>query len=351
MALNVYVTAGLVAFYAGLFWWAFRVLPGEGWQFLAAVPISKRSDGQWVGLNLTYYGAFTAGAVVVAVACSVVLMSSVGVPLPSIVTLAVIILGLCVPSARILARVIEGKANTFTVGGASMFGLLLLPWVVMLMNVGLDAWGGESLPVTAVLAVVGIAYAFGEGTGRLACLSFGCCYGAPLAQSPRWLSALFARHHTVFAEPTRKAAYERNLETVPLIPVQALTAGVCVGAGVISWWLFLQGRMLASFLVTIFLTQGWRVLSEFLRADYRGGHEFSYYQQLSLMGLLYAGGMAAWLPDGPSVQPDLLRGLSTLWQPAVLICLQILWVGMFLFTGRSRVTTATVALHVVKDQI
>jgi hypothetical protein len=54
------------------------------------------------------------------------------------------------------------------------------------------------------------------------------------------------------------------------------------------------------------------------------------------------------MPEG---WPDLLRGLSTLWQPGVVICLQLLWVGMFLFTGRSRVTAATLSLHVVKDQI
>jgi len=351
MAVNELLAAGLVAFYAALFWWAFRVLPGEGWQFLAAVPLTKRPDGQWVGLNLTYYGAFTASAVVLAVVWSVVLMSSVGLSLSSILTLAAIVLGVCVPSAKGLARLIEGKANTLTVGGASMFGLLLLPWVVMAMNVGLGALGEDAVPMTAVLAVVSIAYAFGEGTGRLACLSFGCCYGAPLEQSHPWLSTLFAHHHTAFVESTRKAAYERNLETIPLIPIQAMTAAVCVGAGVIGVWLFLRGQMLAAFLVTVLVTQLWRVVSEYLRADYRGGRAFSLYQWLSLVGLLYAGLLALWLPDGPSVRPDLLRGVRTLWQPGVLICLQVLWVVMFLFTGRSRVTRSTLSMQVIQDQI
>lgn len=351
MAVNELVTVGLAAFYAALFWWAFRVLPGEGWQFLAAVPVSKRPDGQWVGLNLTYYGAFTASAVAIAVAWSVVLMSSVGMSLTGILMLAGILLGACVPSAKGLAHLIEGKTNTFTVGGASMFGLLLMPWVVMLMNVGLGASGADSLPITAVLAVVSIAYAFGEGTGRLACLSFGCCYGAPLEQSHRWLSTLFARHHAAFAESTRKAAYERHLEAIPLIPVQAMTAAVCVAAGIAGLWLFLQGLMLAAFLVTVLVTQVWRVVSEYLRADYRGGHAFSYYQRLSLVGLIYTGLLAFWLPDGPSAPPDLLRGVRTLWQPGVLMGLQVLWVVMFLFTGRSRVTQSTVSMQVIQDQI
>lgn len=351
MAVNELVLVGLAACYAALFWWAFRVLPGEGWQFLAAVPLTKRPDGQWVGLNLTYYGAFTASAVVIAVAWSVVLMSSVGVSLSGILMLAAILLGACVPSAKGLARLIEGKANTFTVGGASMFGLLLLPWVVAVMNVGLGASGADSLPMTAVLAVVSIAYAFGEGTGRLACLSFGCCYGAPLEQSHRWLSILFARHHAAFSESTRKAAYERHLDAIPLIPVQAMTAGVCVAAGIVGLWLFLQGHFLAAFLVTVLVTQVWRVVSEYLRADYRGGHAFSRYQLLSLAGVVYAGLLTLWLPDGPSAPPDLLRGVHTLWQPGVLIGLQMLWVVMFLFTGRSRVTQSTVSMQVAQDQI
>jgi hypothetical protein len=47
----------------GLGWffaWAFRALPGDGWQMLAATPVKKDESGQWQGLNLTYYGFFTA---------------------------------------------------------------------------------------------------------------------------------------------------------------------------------------------------------------------------------------------------------------------------------------------------
>ncbi len=351
MAVNDLAVAVLLLLYAGLFWWAFRALPGEGWQFLATVPLAKRPDGQWTGLNLTYYGAFTATAVVVAVLFAVVLLASVAVPPETILWLSVCILGSCVPSARVLARVIEKKANTFTVGGASMFGLFLLPWVVMVMNAGLRAMEKDLLPVAAVLAAVGIAYAFGEGTGRLACLSFGCCYGAPLTQSHRWLSTLFARHHTTFVGPTRKAAYERNLEAIPLIPIQALTAVVSVSAGVISVWLFLQGRMVAAFLVTVLVTQSWRFGSEYVRADYRGDRAISWYQLLSLVGLVYAGILACWLTDAPSGSPDVLRGIRALWEPGTILCLQLLWVGMFVFTGRSRVTGATLSMHVVEGQI
>lgn len=351
MTVNNAAAMLLTLLYAGLFWWAFRVLPREGWQFLATVPRSRRPDGQWTGLNLTYYGAFTASAVLIAVAFVIVLLGSVAVSLESILCLSVIMLGACVPAAKILARVIEGKANTLTIGGASMFGLFLAPWIVAAMNTVFDAMGGAVIPLPAVLATVAIAYAFGEGTGRLACLSFGCCYGAPLNQSHPWLSKLFAQHHAMFVGPTRKAAYERNLEAVPLVPIQAMTAAVSVAAGMAGLWLFFSGRMVAAFVVTVVLTQVWRIGSEYVRADYRGEGTVSWYQLLSVAGIVYVAALAAWLVDVPHVSPDLPRGIRLLWQPGVILCLQGLWLGIFVFTGRSRVTTATLSLHVVKDQI
>src|SRR5262249_60218110 len=42
--------------------WGFYTLPNERWQILAAVPLVKDSNGNWRGLNLTYYGFFFAPA-------------------------------------------------------------------------------------------------------------------------------------------------------------------------------------------------------------------------------------------------------------------------------------------------
>ena len=52
--------------YLILFTWAFRVLPQEEWQVMAAIPLQKLHDGFWTGMNLTYYGALTATGVGVA---------------------------------------------------------------------------------------------------------------------------------------------------------------------------------------------------------------------------------------------------------------------------------------------
>lgn len=341
----------VVVLYAGLFWWAFRTLPQEDWQFLASVPRTKLSDGRWAGINFTYYGAFTASAVVLAVALAIVLLASVAVPLEVIVIMAVLLLGLCVPASKVLARLIEGKTNTFTVGGASMLGLCMAPVIIAAINLALRLSGKADLPLAAVLATLGIAYAFGEGTGRLACLSFGCCYGVPLQDSHPWLSTLFGHHHAAFVGRTKKAAYESGLEAVPLVPIQAMTAAVSVGAGVIGLWLFFHGHMRASFVTTVAVTQLWRVGSEWLRADYRGDGTFSWYQLLAFGGALYAGLLTFWLNDLSAGPPELMRGVHALWHPGVILSLQALWLGMFLFTGRSRVTASTLSMMVLKDRI
>lgn len=345
------VIALLIVLYGLLFWWAFRTLPQESWQFVASMPRMKLSDGRWVGTNLTYYGAWTATAVVFAVAMAIVLMQSVAVALDAITLLAVVLLGLCVPASKILARLIEGKANTFTVGGASMLGLFLAPMIIDGINLVLNWTGKGALPAAAVLAALSVAYAFGEGTGRLACLSFGCCYGVPLQESGPRLSAWFQQYHIAFVGRTKKAAYEGDLEAVPLIPIQALTAVMSVGAGITGVWLFLQGHMAASFLSTIAITQLWRVASEYLRADFRGVGTLSWYQILSLLGVLYAFVLTFWLDTfSPSV-PNMRLGLRDIWSPGIILALEALWLGIFFFTGRSRVTASTLTMRVLRDRI
>ncbi|TKB86328.1 MAG: hypothetical protein E8D43_05475 [Nitrospira sp.] len=89
MAVHDVAAALLILLYAALFRWAFRVLPRDGWQVLATVPQARRPDGRWRGLNLTYYGAFTASAVVVAVALAIVLLGSVAVPFDAILWLSI----------------------------------------------------------------------------------------------------------------------------------------------------------------------------------------------------------------------------------------------------------------------
>ncbi len=124
----------LAASFAVLFVWAFRALPKERWQIIAAVPLAKDVDGEWRGLNLTYYGFFQAVSNSFAVAIAFVLFGAVGIKLEGVFALAGILFALCWPAAKLITRVVEKKRHLFTVGGAVFVGTLVLPWAICLLN-------------------------------------------------------------------------------------------------------------------------------------------------------------------------------------------------------------------------
>jgi hypothetical protein len=330
--------------------WGFRTLPGENWQILAAMPRRRDASGAWQGLNLTWYGLLTANAYLAATAILFLLLGTIRVPQPAVLTVAALMLGICVPASRLVAWLVEGKAHTFTVGGAVFVGTLAAPWMVGLTN--LLPWGrsAPAMPVVATLAAIVTAYAFGEGLGRLACLSFGCCYGKPIEDCPPLVRALFARRPLVFSGALKKIAYASNLEEIPVVPVQVLTATLYVTTGLAGTWLFLSGRFGAAFVLGTLVTQGWRVGSELLRADYRGERSFSAYQWMGLAAIPYALAMAVWFQGGAPSLPDLSAGLAALWHPGLLLALQGLWLAIFLYTGRSSVTGATLSFHVHRER-
>lgn len=139
-----------------------------------------------------------------------------------------------------------------------------------------------------------------------------------------------------------------------MVPVQALTALLYVLTGLIGIELFLRGFMTAAFVLTLLVTQLWRVFSEFLRADYRGSASFSAYQWMGLAALPYALACSLYFRTPPAVTPappQLLLGLGDLWQPGTLLFLQGIWLLLFIYTGRSTVTGANLSFHIHRDRI
>lgn len=331
--------------------WGVRTLPRENWQILAALPRRREAGENWQGLNLTWYGLLTANAYLAATAILFLLLGALAVPLPAVLAVAVLMTGLCLPAARLVAWLVEGKAHTFTVGGAVFVGTLAAPWLIGLCN--LLPWGRPApvLPVLPTLAAIAVAYAFGEGLGRLACLSFGCCYGKPLDACHPRLRQLFARRPLVFTGATKKIAYASGLDGTPVVPVQVLTAFLYVTCGLVALWLFLEGHFAAAFALGTVVTQGWRIGSELLRADYRGEGKVSAYQWMGLAAIPYALTIAWFLAAGAAVRPQLAAGLAVFWHPGVLLALQGLWLLIFIYTGRSTVTGATLSFHVHRDRV
>jgi len=343
--------SALAAMIAIMLIWGFRHLPHERWQILASMPMKKNDAGQWIGQNLTFYGVLSANAYVIGMIVFIVLMGFTGLSLPGIVALMAGLLAICVPASRWVARIVEKKRHTFTVGGASFVGILAAPLLVWAVNASIGGWGHFSAHPLAFLSALSIAYAFGEGIGRLACISFGCCYGKPLDQCHPAIQKLFAKWHFVFSGDTKKIAYAHGFQGRKVVPIQAVTAILYCTVGLMGVILFLGGFPKSALFLTLVTTQVWRTLSEFFRADFRGEYRFSAYQIMGLLAVAYALILTMVLPAPPPPDGTVMKGLRHLWHPGVILLIQATWIAIFLYTGRSQVTGSHLRFHVMSDRV
>ncbi len=309
---------------------------------------AKKGQG-WQGLNLTYYGVLCANAYTAAVVLFLILATSARISLTGLCVFITAVLAVCQPASRIVARVVEKKKGTLTVGGAVFSGILVSPPLVYLINRVFEPVMANPLPPLILLSAVSIAYAFGEGLGRLACISFGCCYGKPLDQCPPVIQTLFSRFYMIFTGPLKKITYASGYEGQKVVPIQMVTAALYTGTGLAGTVLFLNGWYRTAFLITLAVTQIWRFVSEFLRADFRGGLRITAYQIMALVTLGFAGALALGLPvDTRLTLPRLHEAVATLWTPWMILFVQGVWAAAFLHTGKSVVTGSRIFFHVEK---
>lgn len=339
---------GAALFFFVFFAWGFRVLPREDWQFLAILPLKRLPDGAWEGQNLTFYGVFNAVAHVIAVMFFLVLTAAVGVPVNMSFLTVLLLMTFCLPASRLLARWIEDKPNNFTVSGAFFTGVVFAPVAIWLSNILTSP--APVVPFTPLYAAMAIAYAVGEGTGRLACISFGCCYGRPLGDVLQGLDRYIRPLGFVFTGHTKKIAYASGWEGILVWPVQAFTSVIFIVAALAATYAFLEGFYSIALVSTIVVTQVWRIASETFRADYRGDANISMYQVFSLISIVFVVCMWTLLPpyDGTT---DLASGLNILWNVPTVLFLEAWAVFIFWYTGRSRVTGCCLNIHVKAEHI
>jgi hypothetical protein len=349
--LNVGFVAVLALGLLVLVVWGVRTLPAERWQMLAAVPIAKSADGSWRGLNLTFYGFFSATGTAFGFAVMLLLLASVGIPVTVSIVLVLMILLVCVPASRLIAGLVEHKRNTFTVAGAAFVATILLPLMVLAMRPLAARVLHCGIPVLPTFAAAAIAYVLAESIGRLACLSFGCCYGVPLRDANPTIARLFQKHNLVLHGATKKAAYASGLDGEPLIPVQAVTSAVFAVAGLAGVALFLAQQFRLAALLPLIASWGWRAGSEWLRADHRGASRISAYQGMAIVSMIYLSIVLLLMPVASPIAPDLAAAFVQVFSVPVILALQTFWAALFLYYGRSRVTTSTLSFHVVADRI
>ncbi len=327
--------------------WGFKNLPGEKWQILGAVPSAKQKDGSWRGINFTYYGLFNALSLVLATSVMIIMTGALSVSSLAVVCIFMAVITPSLPAAKWIAWIVEKKNSTFSVGGASFVGMIIAPWCILFTKkcVGFEA------PVISVMAALTVSYAFGEGIGRLSCISFGCCYGKPLSECGRFLQNCFKRHHFIFTGKTKKIAYAHGLDGHAVLPIQAVTSSIYCASGILGILLFSNGLFTSAFLETLMITQLWRFISEFFRNDYRGRGKISVYQKLSLAAVLYGLLTAVMFKFSGNYPVNLLIGLKTLWNPAVLLFLQFLGMGIFFYLGKSSVTGSVLSFYIKRNKI
>jgi len=332
------VCSGLTA----LFWWAFRKLQNEEWQFIASVPFRKTADNSWQAFNLTYYGFFSATAYAIALTVLLLLTGSCGISPAHTLTLIFPVLGICVIASSALAQLIEKKTNTFSVGAAVFAGTALTSTLIPLLNYLSSMATGINTDPMIIISAMAISYTFGEGVGRLACISFGCCYGFPIENADPRIRSFLEKIAFVFKGSTRKISYASGLEGKKVFPIQAITAIICSAAGLGGTLLFLMGMFWQATALSMIVTLFWRFVSEFMRYDYRGGGRLSVYQIMSLVSIIMCMAPAVLIKQSYTGKPDVLNGLANLWDPALILLIILIWAALFLHTGVSKSTSATV---------
>ncbi len=342
----------LACFLACLLFWSFRNLPKDGWQIVAAIPVQKLESGTWKGIVLTYYGVFISVAVAIALLLFFIMMGSIKISAFQSGLLCLIIISVFVPASRLLARIVEKKQHTLTVGGASFVAILIIPILITVFKY-LDPYYPLHLdfPLMPTLAALSVSYTIGEGLGRLACISFGCCYGPEISSCGPSIRKIFKRCHFIFSGLTKKITYASGSDQVPVVPIQGITSSLYVVTGVVGLSLWFAGLQNLALLLSIVVTQGWRFISEFFRSDFRGLGRISTYQVMALVSIAYTLIIVTVPSFEPAPDIDIADGLYNCLSPIVILTIQFLATGVFLFTGVSSVIGSNMSFFIYKDKI
>lgn len=338
----------IVVIAAIVFRWGFKNLPRQAWQIAVAVPSRHSDDLQSVlpAVNLTSYGFISAAAYATALAIYIFLIGSARQPLAYGLLFAGLLLLVAVPASKWVARWVEGVPG-HTIGGATFAAMVVaFPSVELVAAVAAHS-PNVRLDVTALIAAASIAYAFGEAIGRLACLSFGCCYGRPIDATTPLQRALYSRFTETYRGRFKKISYASGLCDRPVIAVQAISCVVLLALGVIALWCFWHGAAGVAIVVALGGSQLWRAYSEQLRADYRGREGFTVYQGMALLGALAALVFTLAYPvsaDYRAQPPSAITGWFALARIEVLLAIQLLALGILFYMGKSSITSSRLEL-------
>ena len=70
-----------------------------------------------------------------------------------------------------------------------------------------------------------------------------------------------------------------------------------------------------------------------------------------MVSVIYLGAFVLLMPVAAPTMPDLSAGFAQVTSAPVILLLQLVWIALFLYYGRSRVTASTLSFHVVAERI
>lgn len=338
-----------------VFRWAFRHLPNECWQIAVAIPARKRADGDngstWPAVNITFYGVISAVAHLLAILAFVFLAGAAKQPIAAVAIFSCLLLVVGIPASKWVALWVEGVPG-HTIGGALFAVVLSITPALFLTSVVCDWLSLPRAQSGVLLSAAAIAYVLGEAIGRLACLSFGCCYGRTIDSATPLQRALYSSTATTYRGRFKKIAYASGLDGRPVIAVQSVACALLYAVFAVSVWLFWKGLFAAALIVALGLAQLWRAYSETLRADDRGREGFTLYQGMALVGsgLTFVYASIYSVPADIIAQPTFVQGLGAMLRIEVILSSQFLAILILTLMGRSYVTSSRLEyqLHMPK---
>jgi hypothetical protein len=327
-------------------YFSFTRFTREKYQVLFCVPTEKKNN-HWSGFNITWYGFIIAMSFTFSFIVFVFLTGSSGIDYSAVALPLLIPVIIGVMASKLLAGFIEKKKATISVAAAAFIVLVLIPpsfYIQYLVT-------GNHIQVIPVLSAISIAYAFGEGYGRLACISFGCCYGRPVRETGSIFKKLFRTMNFRFYGKMKKAVYEGKLEGVKLVPIQGITSIIYVMTGIVGAMLYYRGYFSLTLMMVISVSSVWRFLSEFLRSDFRGQGKISAYQIMSLLNIVYVALLSVFsrATNTPSIAFENGIRAITLWE--IVPILFVMFIVLTIYYGKSKVTFPEIELKLNRKVI
>lgn len=256
--------------------WGLKNLHKDEYQFFAVIPYKKLCEDKYEGINITFYGIISALSTTISVFIFLNLIKIINFPIDKAYFILFIIFTIGIFSSKIVAYIIEHRKNTLTIGGSIFIsGMIAAPVIYFIIKF----FKIQELYFLPVFSILSTAYVSGEGVGRLACLSFGCCYGKPASK----FNFLPGKLKVKFYADTKKAVYDSSYKNIELINIQGIVVIIFSLLGVISIISIIFQKFILAFFLSFILPSLLRFLSEFLRNDYRGNGKLSIYQIFSLI--------------------------------------------------------------------